>query len=112
MCRFPFALLMICAAANVAVAGDPEVFRVMPPGERVLGSGVPGIFAVLIVESVVNEQGGLLHSDLRGRSRLELGGTPVPEELPALLPEFETVAGLHVSDQGLPHAWTATRRGL
>ena len=74
MYRLPFALLMVCTAANVVLAGEPEVFRVMPPGERVLESGVPGISAVVIVESGGNEQGGLLRSDLRGRFRLELGG--------------------------------------
>jgi hypothetical protein len=74
MCRFPIALLMICAVTGVAVAGELEVFRVMPPGERVLQSGITGISAVMIVEGGSGDQGGRLHSDLRGRIRLELGG--------------------------------------
>jgi hypothetical protein len=74
MSRIPFALLMVLATATVAVAQDPNVFTVMPPGERVLESGIAGIHAVVIVEGGGSEQGGLLHSDLRGRFRLELGG--------------------------------------
>lgn len=63
-------LLVLCASA----AHGDEPFRVMPPGERVLQSAVPGISGLLIVEGAGMEQGGRLDSDLRGRVRLALGG--------------------------------------
>ena len=69
----PLALLLACVSAAVAVEGS-DTFPVMPSGERVLGSGIAGIAAVLIVENPGGEQGGQLHTDLRGRFRLELGG--------------------------------------
>ncbi len=64
-------LLLLAAPAS---ADEPEVFTLMPPGERVLQSGIEGISAVMIVEGGGIEQGGRLHSDLRGRLRMEVGG--------------------------------------
>jgi hypothetical protein len=46
----------------------------MPPGERVLKSGIEGLSALLIVEGAGRTEAGRFHSDLRGRFRLELGG--------------------------------------
>ncbi|RKZ12032.1 hypothetical protein DRQ32_04575 [bacterium] len=65
-------LLLLLAAP--APADEAEVFRVMPPGERVLQSGIEGISALMIVEGGGIEQGGRLQSDLRGRLRMEVGG--------------------------------------
>ena len=73
MCRLQLALLLACVSMAVA-AEESEVFRVMPPGERILQSGITAIAAVVIVEDGGREQGGRLHSDLRGRFWLELGG--------------------------------------
>lgn len=73
---FTTALLLVLLGASASGASPerPEVFRVLPPGERVLQAGTPGISAVVIVEGGGADQGGRLYSDLRGAVRMELGG--------------------------------------
>lgn len=66
--------LLLGLLATSAGAGDPEVFPVMPPGERVLQSGIAGVSAVLIAEGVQGGQGGRMQSDLRGNLRFDLEG--------------------------------------
>lgn len=66
--------LLFLLLATAARAQDDEPFRIMPPGERVLQSGIEGISSVIIVEGEGTSDGGRVHSDLRGRLRLELGG--------------------------------------
>jgi hypothetical protein len=68
------AVTLLLFMATISQAQDPEAFRIMPPGERVLQSGIEGISAVVIVEGDGTSVGGKVHSDLRGRLRLELGG--------------------------------------
>ena len=66
--------LLLLLTAVAGQAQDAEPFRIMPPGERVLQSGIEGISSVVMVEGGGTTDGGRLHSDLRGRLRLELGG--------------------------------------
>jgi hypothetical protein len=69
--------LLLCLFASAALARDPEIFEIVPPGERVLQSGIEGVSALLIVEGDGRSDAGRMHSDLRGRMRLELGGVPL-----------------------------------
>ena len=74
MRRVSLAGLVLPLIATAGLAQEAEPFRVMPPGERVLQSGVEGISSVVIVEGEGTSDGGKVHTDLRGRFRLELGG--------------------------------------
>lgn len=73
MCRGLIVVALLGLVAASAGAGQ-EPIEVMRPGERVLKSGIEGLSALLIVEGGGRTEAGRLHSDLRGRFRLELGG--------------------------------------
>jgi len=66
--------LVLSLIVSAGRADDPEVFQIMAPGERVLQSGIEGVSALLIVEGDGKSDAGKMHTDLRGRLRLELGG--------------------------------------